>query len=71
MTKKYYTVKEVAEYLGVTTWAVYKWIERGRIEAHLLGEKKGYRFTKKQIEDFEIKTLLQSGVEEKEVALVW
>lgn len=37
-TDRFYTVAEVAEKIGVTAPAVYKWIRSGKLEAYQFGD---------------------------------
>lgn len=45
-----YTIKEVAEYLKVTTDAVHKWVRSGKLKAFKIGGV--VRVSKSNLEDF-------------------
>lgn len=49
-TDRFYTVAEVAEKIGVTSAAVYKWIRSGKLEAYQFGD--AYRITEEAYKAF-------------------
>lgn len=49
MSKKFYTVKQVAEALGFSTNTVYKYLDEGRIQATRLGTEGRFRISEKEL----------------------
>lgn len=39
MTKRWMSVSEIAEYLGVAAITIYRWLEKGQIPAHKIGKQ--------------------------------
>ena len=50
MDKRFYTLEEVAEYLGVNYQLVYRLVKSGELPAVRIGRV--YRIEKQQLEDF-------------------
>lgn len=49
MSRKFYTVKQVAEALGISTNTVYKYLDEGKIQATRLGAEGRFRITEKEL----------------------
>ena len=47
---RWYSVDEIAEYLGVKQDTLYKWIERKRLPAHKVGRL--WKFRKDEVDDW-------------------
>jgi len=47
---KWITVDAVAEYLGVASITIYRWLEKGRIPAHRVGKQ--WRFKPSEIDEW-------------------
>ena len=54
MTKKYLTIKEVANLLGVTPLTLRNWDKAGKLKAHKIGKE--FRIDKKEFQRFLDKT---------------
>ena len=50
MDNEYMTVREVAEYLSVTTFAIYQWLTLGKLKGYKAGE--AWRIRKEDVEKF-------------------
>lgn len=62
MSKKFYTVKQVAEALGFSTNTVYKYLDEGRIQATRLGTEGRFRISEKEfLRLLDMKGSLQTG----------
>lgn len=48
--KEWYTNKEAAHYLGVSTRTIYKWCQEGRLPTYVLGVKRTRRFRKEDLD---------------------
>ena len=68
--KEWYTTKEAAQYLGVSTRTIYKWCKEGRLRTYILGERRTRRFRKVDLD--KVPRLLeepgQNGGEASEMA---
>lgn len=51
--EEYLKPGEVAERLGVSRQAIYKWIKEGRLKAVRFGAARGVRITRVALEEFE------------------
>jgi excisionase family DNA binding protein len=58
------TVAEVAEQFQVDEQTVRRWIRQGRLVAHNLGGKAGYRIQRRDLQDF-LDSMRESAVEGK------
>ncbi len=38
LTDRWYSVEEIAEYLGISKETVYRWVDRSKIPAHRVGK---------------------------------
>jgi excisionase family DNA binding protein len=45
---RWYSVEEIAEYLGIKRFTVYKWIERKKMPAHKVGSL--WKFKREEID---------------------
>lgn len=50
ITEKWISVDEIAEYLGVATITIYRWLEKGRIPAHRVGKQ--WRFKPSEVDEW-------------------
>lgn len=57
---KLYTVKEVAELLKVTIYAIYDWIDQGKIKCYRIGTGRNLRISQNHIDEY-----LNSGTEKE------
>ena len=48
MAERWLSVAEIAEYLGVKRYTIYKWIERKRMPAHKLGRL--WKFRREEVD---------------------
>jgi excisionase family DNA binding protein len=50
MTKRWMSVSEIAEYLGVAAITIYRWLEKGQIPAHRIGKQ--WRFNQDSVDSW-------------------
>ena len=49
-TEKWYSVDEIAEYLGVAAITIYRWLGKERIPAHRVGKQ--WRFKSSEVDEW-------------------